>query len=90
MVNHRQAQRTKERGLLYRGKEEVGRDCFEQNFTRGEGELGVVVASHWLSCGSFPLAGLLLGKEEIFLLPAEVCKVIGNALPSLLLDSILG
>lgn len=42
----------------------------------------VVVAFHGLSCGSFSLVGLLLGKEKIFLLGklllTGVCKISCN------------
>lgn len=74
MVNHRQVQRTKERVLFLQGKD-GSRDCFEQNSIGGEQEFRVVVASRWLSCSSFSLAELLLGKKKIFLLSAGVCKV---------------
>lgn len=55
-------------------KEEVRRGCSEQDSKGGKQEFRVVMVSHWLSGGRFSLAGLLLGKEEIFLLPAGVVK----------------
>ena len=34
--------------FFYRGKEEVGRGCFEQKFIGGKWEFEVVMVSHWL------------------------------------------
>lgn len=33
---------------FYRGKEEVGKNCFEQKFVGSKWEFKVVVVSHWL------------------------------------------
>ena len=55
-------------------KEEVGRGCFEGKSIKRNQGCKIVMVSHWLSCCSFSLATLLLGKEKIFLPPSEVVK----------------
>lgn len=60
---------------FYTGKDKFGRGCFEWKFIGGEQEFSAVVTSHWLSCGSFSLAEVLLDMEKIFFLPVGVCKI---------------
>lgn len=58
-------------------EETVGRGCSEES--KGSGQwwllIGWVVAlSHWLSCGTSSLAGLLPGKKEIFPPPTPLIE----------------
>lgn len=55
-------------------KEEARRSSYEPKSIGREGEFGVMETSHWQNSSGFSLAGLLLGKEKIFLPPARVCK----------------
>lgn len=59
---------------FFGGMEKIGWGGFERMLTGREPEFGVVATSQWLRCGSFPLAGLLLGRGKIFTPPAGVVR----------------
>lgn len=56
--------------FFHRGKEEIVRGCFEQEFAGEDQEFRVMAASHRL--------GHCWGKRKVFLLLAGVCKVSFN------------
>lgn len=66
-VNHRQVQRTEERGLLLWRKGEN----WEELFVRVQGGNSLSLAE----CGGFLLAGLLSDQEKFLLSLAGLCKV---------------
>lgn len=60
MVSHKQVQRTREwRFLSQRKRRTQGGAVWKETMLK-------VVATYWLECSSFSLAGLLLGKEQNF------------------------
>lgn len=65
-VNQTSPKNKGEEPFFYRGKENVGRGCFEQKFIGGKWELGVVVAFHWLQVRAAAVAG-----------PAGLCHLQG-------------
>ena len=74
MVDNRQVWRTKEECPFVEERGELGGAGFEQKSVGGN-EFRVLVSPYWWSCHDFLLAGLLRGKEKIFLPPARYVKL---------------
>lgn len=74
MASHGWSREQRRGAFFYRGKDEVGRHCFEMKVhwsragVQGEGSFSLA------ECGHFSLAGPLLGKEKIFLPFVGMCR----------------
>ena len=63
------------RELFYRGKGKIGRDCSTERVLWRKLWVWGTVAFHWPNCDNPSLAGLLTGKEEIFLPLVGIVKL---------------
>ena len=73
MVSHMYIPQQQGRKSFYTREEEVGRAIVNKESTGGV-EISKCSGFHWLSCGSLPLAELLLGQEEeVFILSVGLC-----------------